>query len=108
MEYCESDTIEQLISQDLYKKEEAVLRLFREMMEGLNYIHSKNLIHRDLKPANIFVDSEKHVKIGDFGLAMSVGVESNGIQCVAGTMHYLAPELWKGKFVISRFYRGFS
>ncbi|KAI6657278.1 Eukaryotic translation initiation factor 2-alpha kinase 4 [Oopsacas minuta] len=97
MEYCESDTIEQLISENLYQKEEEVLRLFREMMEGLNYIHNKNLIHRDLKPANIFVDSEKHVKIGDFGLAMSVGVESNGINCVAGTMHYLAPELLKGK-----------
>ena len=96
MEYCESDTIEQLIAQNLYLKEDEVMRLFREMMEGLNYIHSKNLIHRDLKPANIFVDSEKHVKIGDFGLAMSVGVESNGINCVAGTVQYIAPELLKG------------
>ena len=98
MEYCESATIEQLITQNLYQKEDEVLRLFREMMEGLNYIHSKNLIHRDLKPANIFVDSENHIKIGDFGLAMSAGVESNRINYVAGTMHYLAPELLKGKF----------
>lgn len=99
-------SLNQLIDDNLYEKPDEVLLLFREMLEGLNYIHSKNLIHRDLKPANIFIDSDKHVKIGDFGLAMTVdNLTSNGntnqskaagAKCVAGTFLYLAPELKKG------------
>lgn len=41
-------------------------------MEGLSYIHQQGIIHRDLKPVNIFIDSEDHVKIGDFGLATNI------------------------------------
>lgn len=44
-------------------------RLFREIVEGLAYVHGQGMIHRDLKPENIFLDSNDHVKIGDFGLA---------------------------------------
>lgn len=33
--------------------------------------HIQGMIHRDLKPGNIFLDAAGHVKIGDFGLAMS-------------------------------------
>jgi translation initiation factor 2-alpha kinase 4 len=46
-----------------------VWRLFREIVEGLAHIHQQGMIHRDLKPVNIFLDSNDHVKIGDFGLA---------------------------------------
>ena len=46
-------------------------RLFvYQLLRGLKYIHSANVLHRDLKPANLFVNTEDLVlKIGDFGLA---------------------------------------
>ena len=44
-------------------------RLFREVVQGLDYIHHQGLIHRDLKPGNVFIDSDDRVNIGDFGLA---------------------------------------
>lgn len=47
-------------------------RLFREIVEGLSHIHQQGMIHRDLKPVNIFLDSNDHVKIGDFGLATNI------------------------------------
>lgn len=39
------------------------------VFQGLAHIHQQGMIHRDLKPVNIFLDSNDHVKIGDFGLA---------------------------------------
>ncbi|XP_023370051.1 eIF-2-alpha kinase GCN2 isoform X2 [Otolemur garnettii] len=69
MEYCEKSTLRDTIDQGLYRDTIRLWRLFREILDGLAYIHEKGMIHRDLKPVNIFLDSDDHVKIGDFGLA---------------------------------------
>ena len=47
------------------------MMIFRQILEGLDYIHKKNFVHRDIKPANIFFSEEGDVKIGDFGLSTS-------------------------------------
>ncbi|XP_072342863.1 LOW QUALITY PROTEIN: eIF-2-alpha kinase GCN2-like [Scyliorhinus torazame] len=69
MEYCEKSTLRDTIDQGLYRDINRLWRLFREILDGLAYIHEQGMIHRDLKPVNIFLDSNDHVKIGDFGLA---------------------------------------
>lgn len=69
MEFCEKSTLRTAIDDGLYTDEKRVWRLLREVIEGLSHIHQQGIIHRDLKPVNIFIDSEDHVKIGDFGLA---------------------------------------
>lgn len=71
MEYCEKQTLRDLIKQGLHKETEEIWRLFRQILEGLAHIHSLNVVHRDLKPENIFIDATSNVKIGDFGLATS-------------------------------------
>ncbi|ETO83317.1 PEK protein kinase [Phytophthora nicotianae P1976] len=45
------------------------MHIFRQIVNGLKYVHSKGLVHRDIKPANIFLTREFCVKIGDFGLS---------------------------------------
>ncbi|XP_026167053.1 eIF-2-alpha kinase GCN2 isoform X2 [Mastacembelus armatus] len=69
MEYCEKSTLRDTIDQGLHQDSNRLWRLFREILDGLAYIHDQGMIHRDLKPVNIFLDSQDHVKIGDFGLA---------------------------------------
>jgi serine/threonine protein kinase len=42
------------------------------VIDGLGYIHSKNIIHRDIKLDNILLDGKGMVKIGDFGVSKQV------------------------------------
>ncbi|KAI3367813.1 hypothetical protein L3Q82_026651 [Scortum barcoo] len=69
MEYCEKSTLRDTIDHGLHQDQNRLWRLFREILDGLAYIHQQGMIHRDLKPVNIFLDSQDSVKIGDFGLA---------------------------------------
>ncbi|KAL1501167.1 hypothetical protein ABEB36_006549 [Hypothenemus hampei] len=78
MEFCEKSTLRTAIDNHLYTDENRVWRLFREIVEGLAHIHLQGMIHRDLKPVNIFLDSNDHVKIGDFGLATTIAMRKYG------------------------------
>jgi translation initiation factor 2-alpha kinase 4 len=69
MEYCPNQTLRDVIDEGGLDMAE-VWRLFRQVLEGLAYIHGQGMIHRDLKPSNIFLDSNGDIKIGDFGLAV--------------------------------------
>ncbi|KAI8633188.1 serine/threonine-protein kinase gcn2 [Xylariaceae sp. FL1651] len=107
MEYCDKRTLRDLIQRNLWKETEEIWRLFRQILEGLVYIHGLNIVHRDLKPDNIFIglgpDGITNVKIGDFGLATtgqfavdkagSASMESNDLTRSVGTSYYVAPEV---------------
>lgn len=47
--------------------EEHIRYFLYQILRGLKYIHSANVIHRDLKPSNLLVNEDCHVRIGDFG-----------------------------------------
>ena len=67
-------------------------RLFQQLVEGIDYCHSRGIVHRDLKPENLLLDSNHNLKITDFGL--SKRVRSGGVlQTTCGTPHYTAPEI---------------
>jgi serine/threonine protein kinase len=42
---------------------------FSEILIGLEYLHSKNVVYRDIKPENILIDIDGHIRIADFGLS---------------------------------------
>jgi serine/threonine protein kinase len=72
-----------------------VLRIGREIAEGLAAAHERGLVHRDIKPANIWLEEGRdHVKIVDFGLARGTGTDAHFTQAgaVIGTPSYMAPE----------------
>uniref|UniRef100_A0A8C3VLZ7 non-specific serine/threonine protein kinase n=1 Tax=Catharus ustulatus TaxID=91951 RepID=A0A8C3VLZ7_CATUS len=94
MEYCEKSTLRDTIDQGLYEDTSRLWRLFREILDGLAYIHEKGMIHRDLKPVNIFLDSDDHVKIGDFGLATDYPANAvSNLTGMVGTALYVSPEV---------------
>lgn len=103
MEFCERQTLRDLIIKRLDKNMDEVWRLLRKIVSGLAHIHDAGIIHRDLKPENIFIDTTNSPKIGDFGLATS-GVhaavlrvshsgQDNDMTKDIGTASYVAPEV---------------
>lgn len=44
-------------------------RFFNQLMDGVNYLHSRGVAHRDLKPENLLLDEHDNLKISDFGMA---------------------------------------
>src|SRR5256885_3710737 len=70
----------------------------REIGKGLTFLHECGIVHRDLKPANIFYENG-YVKIGDYGLSKAMSASQHSGQTVTvGTVHYMAPEIGKGKY----------
>jgi serine/threonine protein kinase len=65
-----------------------------QILRGLKYIHSANVIHRDLKPSNILVNGNCDLKICDFGLARGLEDEQlGGLTEYVVTRWYRAPEI---------------
>ena len=69
-------------------------RITVEIVLGMRYIHSKDLMHRDLKPENILLSKNKHARISDFGLAKEESLETSQTKGV-GSLRFMAPELFE-------------
>jgi serine/threonine protein kinase len=83
---------------------EETAAILRQVAAALAYAHSRGFAHRDVKPANVAIDSNGHVKLMDFGLAMPIEKDAHGkkSKTVDGTPHYIAPETAVGKPVDGR------
>lgn len=80
--------------------ESLIQNFVRQILQGLAYLHSSDIIHRDIKGANILVDNKGSVKISDFGIskrieASTLGGSKKGAQRVSlqGSVFWMAPEV---------------
>ena len=91
LEYCPNGTLMNFIEKKTFKTKEKLIFYFKEMLEALKFIHSKNIAHLDIKPANILFDKYFRLKISDFGLASNF--EKNElIRGFLGSLLFMSPE----------------
>src|SRR5690348_1725936 len=68
LEYAERELFDYLVKRGKCNDDEA-RTFFQQIICAVEYCHRHKIVHRDLKPENLLIDSEKNVKIADFGLS---------------------------------------
>lgn len=87
------------ISNSGYLPEPFARFYFRQMINGIEYMHHQGVAHRDLKPDNVLLDDNFQLKIADFGFAAPLmGRYGSGyLRTKCGTKPYMAPEIHADK-----------
>ncbi|KAG0070155.1 hypothetical protein BGZ89_001273 [Linnemannia elongata] len=73
--------------------EKLVVAYVVKILEGLVYLHGKEVVHCDLKAANILTTKNGNVKLSDFGVSLNLKVKESDFGAVAGTPNWMAPEV---------------
>ncbi|KAJ7345506.1 hypothetical protein JRQ81_001456 [Phrynocephalus forsythii] len=97
LEYAAGGEIFNLCLPDLEETihETDIIRLVRQILEGISYLHQNNIVHLDLKPQNILLSSIYplgDIKIVDFGMSRKIG-NCSELREIVGTPEYQAPEV---------------
>ena len=99
MEYCHYNLKTFLEMPENTSNIQLMIRLFLQCCEGLQYLHSRNIVHRDMKLANILIDARLDVKICDFGISKKL--DATMLSTFCGTGFYMSPEVCKGQYSFS-------
>ncbi|SMN22965.1 similar to Saccharomyces cerevisiae YMR001C CDC5 Polo-like kinase with multiple functions in mitosis and cytokinesis through substrate phosphorylation [Maudiozyma saulgeensis] len=97
LEICPNGSLMDLLKKRKLLTEPEVRFFTTQICGAIKYMHSRRVIHRDLKLGNIFFDKDFNVKVGDFGLAATLGNDRERKYTICGTPNYIAPEVLMGK-----------
>lgn len=103
LEYVPGGSIAVMLNQYNTFQEPLIRNFVRQILEGLSYLHGRNIIHRDIKGANVLVDNKGGIKISDFGISKRVeassvlGSSASGNHLnrpsMQGSVFWMAPEV---------------
>ncbi|KAF6765233.1 STE/STE11 protein kinase [Ephemerocybe angulata] len=100
LEYVPGGSVATLLSNYGAFEEQLVRNFVHQILQGLHYLHDRDIIHRDIKGANILVDNKGGVKISDFGISKKVDdnlLGGNRLHrpSLQGSVFWMAPEVVK-------------
>ena len=122
MEFCDQGDLFSLVQQKYLSKEDHQvdrLCLFKQLIQGLNYLHNNGIAHRDVKLENLLITKDSKLKITDFGVSevfcgIHPGLRAAGGECgkemgeirlcdpgMCGSPPYVAPEVIEKKGMLS-------
>lgn len=96
MEYVNGGELFDYIVKHSRLEETEACKIYHQIIAGVEYIHKLNIVHRDLKPENLLLDSNKNIKIVDFGLSNTYK-QDELLKTACGSPCYAAPEMIAGK-----------
>jgi eukaryotic-like serine/threonine-protein kinase len=96
MEYVAAPSLADLLEREGPLPPQRVAAIGAQIAEGLAAMHEQGIVHRDVKPANVMIGVGDVVTVTDFGIAVVDADPGTADQLVAGTPHYMAPELARG------------
>lgn len=97
LEWVEGMALDRLIANDQRLDPLRATEIMAQVATALASAHRRDIVHRDLKPSNVLMAPSGVAKLSDFGLAKRLLPSGDGHSELAGTPHFMAPELFRGE-----------
>ena len=95
MELMEGGSLEDKLQNHQPLPDNSVLKYLTQILEGVSFVHRREIYHSDIKPANILFTAEDNLKISDFGIAVGSLLQTKSSATSSyfqGNFHYTSPE----------------